>query len=128
MIVASLIVGALGVFAFFQAKDATDQRDTAQATLLATNALAELPDDPGQALALGMRAYAKKHTDLAEAALRLAASQAAPQTILRTGQGFVAGAAFAGDQRHVASAGADGTVRVFDWRAPRTAPTILRTG
>ncbi len=128
LFVVLVIVSALGFEARLQARHATDQRDTAQATQLATQALAGLNDDPGQALTLAVRAYNTRHTGLSEAALRVAAGEATPETVLRAGAENVNEAAFADDQRHVASAADDGTVRIFDWRAPHARPIVLRTG
>jgi hypothetical protein len=127
---ALVAVSALAIVALIlggQARDqrdiVTDQRNTAQAERLATDALGGLAIDPGQSLLYGMRAYAKKRTPLAEGALRVAVSQATPQLILRGNHRFVNGVAVADDGRHVATADDDGAVRVWDWRAPRTPPS-----
>jgi WD40 repeat protein len=128
LIGALLVISSLAVVAFLQERRAADQRDSAQATLWATNALGELATNPGESLALGMQAYAKKSTALTEGTLRVAASQATPQLVLSGNRKQVNGVAFTGDGHHLASAGADGTVRVWDWRVPRTPATILRSG
>ncbi len=120
-----VIAVALAVFALVQRNDAIDQRDAAQSTQLAIEALAELGTDPGQSLVFGMRAYAKKHTLLSEGALRAAASEATPELILRGNQRILAPLAVAADGRHLAAAGSNGTVRVWDLRALRAAPVVL---
>ncbi|MDX6704792.1 MAG: hypothetical protein QOI48_638 [Solirubrobacteraceae bacterium] len=125
LVAALIVVTSLAFIALIQGGRARDQRDTAQATLLATNAAAELATDPGQSLVFGMEAYAKKPTSLAEGALRVAASQAPRQLILRSGQEFDYSSGFASDGRHLASSGDDGTVRVWDSRGPRIPPTVL---
>jgi len=122
---ALIVVSALALVALVQGRRAGDQRDTAQSTLLATNAIGELGTDPGESLVLARRAYAKRPTSLAEGALRVAAGRATPQLILRTGQDFDFRSVFASEGRHLALLGDDGRVRVWDVRAPRTPPTVL---
>jgi WD40 repeat protein len=51
-----------------------------------------------------------------------------PRNTLRTGQNEVDYVAFAGDSRHLATTGSDGTVHVFDLRRPTAPATILRAG
>ena len=121
------LISAFAIVALIQRGRATDQRDTAQATLLATNALNELEADPSTSLVFGLRAYAAKPTSFAEGALRIAASQAIPQLVLGGSKTATDRVLFAPDGRHLAAAGADGTLRVWDLRTPRTPPTILRS-
>jgi WD40 repeat protein len=123
---ALVVVSTLALVALVQSSQARNERDTAQAERLATNAASELASDPGQSLMFAMKAYARKPTLFAEGTLRVAASQAVPQLVLRSRQGTVDGVAFAGDGRHLASAGDGNTVRIWDWRAPHRPPTILR--
>jgi WD40 repeat protein len=125
---ALVLVTGLALFALVQANRAVEQRDIARANQLASEALFRQSEDSGDALRLAHDAYSTHPTNLAEAALRFTASKAAPETIVRPGQGTVRGVAFSRDGRHLASAGDDGTVRVYDWRAPAAPPTILRTG
>jgi WD40 repeat protein len=123
---ALVIVSALAFIAVLQRSQATEQTDIAQAERLATNAIAQLTTDPGQSLTLGMQAYAKKRTPLTEGALRVAASRAIPQIVLRGHHSPIRGLALADDGQHLASADEGGTIRIWDLRSPRTPPTLLR--
>ena len=123
---ALIVTAALALFALIQRNEAIDQRDTALSTLLATRALGQLRDDPSSSLALAMEAFATKDTDLAEGALRVSASQAVPHLVLRAHNGSVASVAYSPDRRHLATAGSDRSIRVWDARAPARAPVVLR--
>jgi WD40 repeat protein len=124
--VLSAIVFGLALVAFSERNAVREQRDTAQADRLATDALSHLEADPGRSLESAMRSYTTKPTPLAEASLRAAASRATPQVVIRGHQAAVSGIAVARDGRHIASVDEDGTIRVHDWRARNEPAIVLR--
>ncbi len=123
--VTTLVVSALAVVALIQRHTANVQRDAAQSSLLANDALAALTTNPGQSVVYALRAYATQPTPFAEGVLRLATSQAAPQVVLRGNGVPLRGVAAAPDGRGVASGADDGTVTLWDWRTPRVPPVRL---
>lgn len=124
----TVIVVVVALWALEQRSVVADERDTAQAERMATDALGELTSNPTRALALGLQAYTKKATSLTESALRVTASQATPQLVLHGDERPVSVLEFAPDGRHLASAdNENGTVQVWNLRRPRT-PSIVLPG
>ena len=123
--VAAIIAG-IAVFAFIQRNDAADQRDVAQSRQLAASSREHLGADPEQALLLAQDAFGVAPTAQAEEALRQATTASRVRFAFRGHDGAVRAVASGVAGGLVASAGADGTVQLWDPRDPDVAPTVLR--
>lgn len=121
-----LMIAVVALVAGQQRFAAINERDIARAERLATDALGEMGSDPSQALSSSLRAYSARRTPLTESVLRLAASSATPQLVLRAGTPKVNAVAFAPDGQHLAAGDEAGTVRVWDQGERRASATVLR--
>ena len=116
MFVAVALVLALGLaaFAVVQRNQAVANSEIAKARELAALSSEQRRNNPQLGLALAVAAVDVRHVREADAALRSAAFDDHLALVLRGHRGRVHGAAFAGSDRRIMSAGADGTVRTWD--------------
>jgi WD40 repeat protein len=123
--VALAAIAAVAIFALVQRDDAADQRDIAQSRQIAATARDRIVANPEQSLLLAQDALATAPTAQAEESLRLATAASHVRFALDGHDGAVRALAPIGDGGRLASAGADGTIRLWDTADPAASPQVL---
>src|SRR5438270_152202 len=125
-VVAALVVAvALAIVALVQRSTAISNEKAAKSEEFAALARSQLGTDPQLGLAMAEAAYRLKPTDAAAAALRIAAFGDDVVATFQGHHGAARAAAFAG-KGQVASAGDDGTIRL--WTVGRHTARVFRSG
>ena len=120
----AVVVTALGTVALVQRNNATDQEDLARSRELAANARLQLTPDPELSVLLAREAREVAETPQADEALHQAVAESRVTASMREGQEVV-DALFTSDDRAVAVAGKDGTLRIW---APGAGLSTVRAG
>lgn len=119
-----VLVSSLAVAAVLQANRAAEERDLALSRQLVAQSTAQLPLDPEVSLMLAKRAHGVRPSSEAASALRQAVVQSRAVASLRGHAEGVQSAALSPDGQRIASAGDEGTVRI--WRANGGTELTLR--
>lgn len=123
---ALIVAVGLGVLALIQRNEAVTQKKLAIARGLAATsgefaakATAAMSTDPGRALLFATKATLASPTEEAQAVLRGSLQRSQLRLTLRGHRGKVTAAAYSPNGRMIATAGVDGTVRIWSSRSGR---------
>jgi len=126
LVVVSLLAGLAAV----QADRAATERDLAAHRQQVATARAELARQPELGLSLALRAFDTSPSGEAAAVLRQAVADSRGRAALDTGQGYLSGLDVSSSGAKLATAGFDGTVRIWDRAGDVLGrePEVLTTG
>jgi WD40 repeat protein/energy-coupling factor transporter ATP-binding protein EcfA2 len=126
LVVVTLVAG----LAVVQADRVAAERDLAAHRQQVATARAELTRQPELGLSLAVRAFDASPSGEAAAVLRQAVADSRGRAGLDTGQGYLSGLDVSSSGTKLASAGFDGTVRIWDRDGDTLGkePTVLTTG
>jgi WD40 repeat protein/DNA-binding SARP family transcriptional activator/energy-coupling factor transporter ATP-binding protein EcfA2 len=122
--VALLAISVVAIVSVSQRREAQRQRDIAASRELAARSAGLLDSDPGLSRLVALAAYKRHDTEEAESAVRQATLADRAIAILPADAGEVYAATPSADGRLVATAGQDGSVRIWDLGRRRVTSTI----